>query len=309
MKKLVVALSLMACTTMAMATEQIKFVLPFPPGGQSDQVMKILQNKLSQDLNRTVVAEYKPGAGGEIASAYVANSKGPGLVLLFNNISMIMHPPTKKKSYKDQDLMHLATIATFDSVLVVPAAGKIKTWDEFINGSNSTPVNFGAFGLGGLWLSGKLLQQQTWKNITVVPYKGGVPILVDIIGNRLDMAPFASGFIREHVQAGKVIPIAAISKQRLPDFPQVPTLLEKGYSIDGSFNWTAVFANRTARSNDLDTVSVSLRKILSDREVVKQLRDLGFNVDQSLDINNKNFLELQRKRFSKIIDKIDSSEM
>lgn len=309
MKKLVVALSLMACTTMALATEQIKFVLPFPPGGQSDQVMKILQNKLSQDLNRTIVAEYKPGAGGEIAAAYVANSQGPGLVLLFNNISMIMHSPTKKKSYKDQDLVHLATIATFDSLLVVPANGKIKTWDEFANLPNSTAVNFGAFGLGGLWLSGQLLQQQTGKNITVVPYKGGVPILVDIIGNRLDMAPFASGFIREHVQAGKAIPIAAISKQRLTDFPQVPTLLEKGYSIDGTFNWTAVFANRSARSNDLDTVSVSLRKILSDSEVIKQLKELGFNVDKSVEINNANFLEAQRKRFSKIINKIENSEM
>lgn len=295
------------CNNTVMANGAIKFVLPYQAGGQSDQVFRIVQSRLSQELGKPVVAEYKPGAGGQIAAAHVANASGPEITLLFNTIGLILDNSTDKP-YQLQDLVHVATLATFDSLLVAPANGKITNWNEYTKLSNNDTANFGAVRFGGLWVSVELLRQQTNKNLTFVPYKGTATIINDILGNHLDLAPMSVGFVTQHIQAGKIVAIAAISKQRLPNFPNVPTLVEKGVNVDGSENWVAVFANRSARNTDIQAVSSALGKVLKDPEVVKKFKELGYTISPKLDLNNRNFLESQQKKHSKLMKTIEVNQ-
>ncbi len=238
MKSAVLALGI-ACAfaTGALAadypTRPIELTVPYAPGGFADSLGRMLADSMSKTLGQTVVVQNRPGANGNIASTFVARAPADGYTVLLSTISTMTINPFLYKSIGHDPVKDFAPVAkvvdTANVVVVNPSSG-IKTFKDLMARARANPgkLTFGSSGNGStLHLSGELFNQMVGADMAHVPYKGGAPALLDLLGGRLTMM-FSDTSAIQHIHAGKLTALAVTSAKRMEALPDVPTVSEAG---------------------------------------------------------------------------------
>jgi len=220
-----------AAQTGAWPERPIRVVLPFPPGGPSDIVMRQAAEKMQGALKQPIVVDNKPGAGGNLGSAEVARAAPDGYTWLFGPDSLVTVNPHVYKSmpFKVEDLVPVTTATQFNQTLVCNPALGVKTVAELAAKAKAEKLSYASGGAGVPGhLSMELLQSMAGFQMTHVPYKGPAPATQDVLGNQVPCGLLAGPTVLPHVRAGKLVALAVSGSKRSPTLPDVPTMAEAG---------------------------------------------------------------------------------
>ena len=218
----------------------IKVVIPFPPGGPSDLVMRTATEKIQTILKQPVVIENQPGAGGNIGAATVARAAPDGYTFLFATDTLLTVNPHVYKSmpFKLDDLKPISVLSSFSQTLVCNPSLGVKSVSELIAKSKTMPLSYASGGAGVPGhLSTELLLSMTGMQMTHIPYKGPAPAMQDVLANQVPCGLLAGPTVLPHVRSGKLTALAVSGHSRSPSLPEVPTMDEagvKGYEADFS---------------------------------------------------------------------------
>ncbi len=217
----------------------IRIVLPFPPGGPSDIVIRLAAEKMQLSLKQPIVIENKPGAGGNLGSGEVARAAPDGNTWLWGTDTLVTVNPHvyKQISFKPDDLLPVAIGTQFNQTLVCNPALGVKTLAELVAKAKAGQLSYASGGAGVPGhLSMELLQSMAGFSMTHVPYKGPAPATQDVIGNQVPCGLLAGPTVLPHVRAGKLTALAVSGSKRSPTLPDVPTMAEAGVAgFDASF--------------------------------------------------------------------------
>lgn len=261
----------------------ITYMVPFPPGGNTDTLARVIAQPLGQALGTPVVIDNKGGAGGSVGSAIAARAPADGYTILGGTISShaINVSLYAKLDYDPvKSFTPVAMLGSGPLVLVVPAASPYKTLAELLAGAKAKAA------AGGLTSASpgngtsnhmalELLAYQTGVKFTHVPYKGSGPAVQDVIGGQVDMMFDTALVVGPHIQSGKLRPIAVTSSKRLESLPDVPTIAEAGEKGFDMGSWQAVFAPAGTSKAVVDRLHAEIMKIVATPEVQARLKSFG----------------------------------
>lgn len=296
-----------ANATETFPSRPIKFVVPYAAGGATDTTARLISKELTSLLGKPVIVENKAGAGGNIGTDYVAKSAPDGYTMLLAytgpmaiNPSLYDALPFKPK----QDFAPVTLLAQAPQILGVHPSIPVKTVDELIAYAKANPdkLFFGSSGNGGAdHLAGELFKMRTGSNITHVPYKGGAPALADLVAGRTQMQFMTIPASIGHIQSGRIRPLAILSKERYPLFPDVPTISEAGVKDYDINNWYGVVVAAGTPPAIVNKLNVALIKALQSSEVQSRFSGLGLiPVSNSPEVF-KVFIEKESDRWAEII--------
>ena len=221
----------------------IRVVLPFPPGGPSDIVMRLAAEKMQATLKQTIVIDNKPGAGGNLGAGEVARATPDGYTWLWGTDTLVTVNPHVYKNlpFKGDDLVPVTIGTQFNQTLVCNPALGVKTLADLVAKAKAGPLGYASGGAGVPGhLSMELLQSMAGFDMTHVPYKGPAPATQDVIGNQVPCGLLAGPTVLPHVRSGKLVALAVSGSNRSPTLPEVPTIAETG--VAGVAGYKADFA-------------------------------------------------------------------
>ncbi|MBO9356501.1 tripartite tricarboxylate transporter substrate binding protein [Bordetella petrii] len=247
--------------------DAIKLVVGAPPGGTTDTVARSIAQRMSQDLQRTVLVENKPGAGGNIAADYVAKSNPDGNTLLVTFTSFSINATLYRNLPFDpvRDFTPISMLANVPSVLVARKDFPAQSMPEFVSLVKANPGKYtmalGAIG-SSLHLAGERMKMLTGMDILNVPYKGTSPAITDLLGGQVDMMFASSLNAMPHIKSGALKALGVTSPQPLAQFPGVPPI---GDTIKGfeSNAWFALFGPAGLPPETLAKLNAAARKAVA----------------------------------------------
>lgn len=269
-----------ANATDAWPSKPITLVVPFAPGGTTDILARIVAQKLGEELHQTVIADNRAGAGGTLGANYAAHASADGNTFFFVTIAHAVAPGLYTHLPYDfsKNFDPVALVATTPSVLIVNPrvpAQNVKALIAYIN-ANPGKVNFGSGGPGSTeHLGGELFRVASHTKIQHVPYKGGGPMMVDLMAGQIQMAVETSPSAYPRVKAGQVRALAVTANTRSPLYPGVPTLAEAGVKGGEMTTWYAVMAIHGTPAPIEQRMTAAVQKVLKDPEVQKKFEEQG----------------------------------
>jgi tripartite-type tricarboxylate transporter receptor subunit TctC len=211
----------------------IKLVVPFPAGGATDTTARLVAQRLQLGLGQSVIIENQGGAGGSIATKQVALARPDGYTLMMGSLSTFgTLPVLYKLDYDPMKAFVPVASAVIDKLVMVAGPSlAVKTAQELVAYAKANPgkLNYGnAIGIGPHFTV-EMFKIKSGADIVHIPYRGGAPMIGDLIAGQIHMTINGKSVLLPHIQAGKVRALAVTSARRWPDFPEVPTMLELGY--------------------------------------------------------------------------------
>ena len=224
-----------AAQTAAFPSRPITVLVPFPPGGTSDVVMRLIAQKVSDSLKTNIVIDNRSGGGGVVAAMATLQAAPDGYTLFLTNNGLFAITPALTSDLRFdaiKDFQPITPIVLFPSVLVVPAGSPAKTVKELVDLAKSKPggLSFASQGVGsGGQILGEMLRLKTGVKLVHVPYRGAGPAMNDIAGGTVDMLFTSYVSAAGQIQGGKARALAITTAKRSPVLPNVPTIAEAGY--------------------------------------------------------------------------------
>ncbi|MCG2591889.1 tripartite tricarboxylate transporter substrate binding protein [Ramlibacter sp. XY19] len=287
-KKTLVGLALAAAATLsafaAYPDKPVTLVVPFPPGGSTDAIARVLAQKLPEKLGGTWVVDNKPGATGTIGAAFVKRAPADGYTLFVSSLGpFVIAPHLIKGAQYDalKDLDPITVAVQAPNVLVVPASSPDKTVADLLAHLKKNPgkVSFASSGNGSSdHLSAELFWQQSGTEGLHIPYKGGGPAINDLLGGQVDAAFVNINSIIQQIKAGKVRALGISSDKRNPLLPEVPTLQEQGVKGAEVQSWQAVAGPKGLPADIKQKLYTAIASILNEKEVKDKLLAQGFEI-------------------------------
>jgi tripartite-type tricarboxylate transporter receptor subunit TctC len=262
-------------------TKPITMVVPFPAGGTTDILARILGDSMSRDLGQSVVVENRGGAGGNIGTQLAARATPDGHTLLMGTVGThaINASLYKKLPYDPvKDFQPLTRVAMVPNLLVAHPSRPYKTVQELIAYAKANPgkVNYASSGNGSsIHLSGEMFESLAKVDMTHVPYKGSAPAVSDLIGGQTDIMFDNMPSALPHVKGGKLRPLAVTTAKRSPELPDVPTIAEAGVTGYEATSWFGMFAPAGTPPAVMTRLHASILKALNDPEVKKKIAEQG----------------------------------
>lgn len=277
--------SALALSSAAMAqtypTKPIRLVIPFAVGGTTDNLGRVLAARLSEKLGQQVVADNRPGAGGNIGSDIVAKASADGYTLLFATEGTLGINPALYKTLPfdpQKDFTPVAQFASVPNILVVNPKVPVKTVAELVAHAKNKPagLNMGSAGNGTTnHLSGELFQKMTGASFTHVPYKGSGPAMADLLANQIQLMFDNFPGSLPHVKAGSLRALAVTSTRRSPLLPDVPTMAEAGVPGYDVEVWFGVVAPKDLPPQTVATLSKAITDIAQEPATIEKILNIG----------------------------------
>ncbi len=285
----------------------ITYVVPFPTGGTTDILARLIGQKLSAALGTSVVVENKPGAGGNIGSEFASRAAPDGYTILGGTISshainVSLYPKLGYDPVKS--FAPITLIGSNPNLLVVPASSPFKTVADIVSAAKAKPGNiaFASAGNGtSQHLSGELLKSLAKIDLVHVPYKGSGPAIQDVMGGQVPMMFDTSVVAGPHVQSGKLRALAVTSAKRARAFPDVPTMAEAGVAGYELVSWQAMFAPAGTPQPIVDRLYGEISKILKSAEMQEKLASLGMDASGMAPADFAAFQKAEIEKWAKVV--------
>ena len=286
------------------AGTNLKYVVPFPPGGLTDMIARSVAQRLSEDWKVPFVVENKAGGNGQIGADQVAKGPSDGsqvlAITLTHAANFSLFPAAPYNFVKD--LRPVALLAGSPMLIVVPANSPIASFKDLMVVSKTKMLNAGSSGNGTPpHLTMALFNDLNKSKMTHIPYRGGAPSITDLMGGTLDIifSNFPESIV--HVKSGKLKALAICSLGRSPMLPDVPAAFESG--MPGLFveNWTAAMVHAKTPDNIVEKYAREMIKVMYTRDVEERAKVQGFKVSPKGTTEFAGFLQSEISRWSRLI--------
>jgi len=286
----------------------VTLVVPFPPGGSTDLIARTLAPKLQEKLGGTFITDNKAGATGTIGAGFVARATPDGHTLLVSSLGPFVIAPhlLAKVPYdalKDFDYITVAVQAP--NVLVVPTSSPHKSMADVLAFQKSNPdkMTFASSGNGSSdHLTAELFWLQTGTTGIHVPYKGGGPVMSDLLGGQVDSSFMNINTAMPQILAGKLRVLAITSAKRSPLLPNVPSLQELGIKDANVYSWQAIAAPRGLAADVKTKLHAAIVAGLNDPQIKSKLLELGFEIVGNTPEQFAAYQSAEFARWKKLID-------
>lgn len=257
----------------------IRMLVPNPPGGATDTLARVIAPKLAEALGQPVVVENRPGSNGNLSSELTARAAPDGYTLLLAPDSQIVINPhlyAKMPLDTQKDLSPVATLVSTQMVLAVTPSLPVKTFQEFVEYARraNPPLAYASIGNGSQHhLAMEMLKARAGIDLVHVPYKGGGPATMAILGGEVS-AMFGGNSVAGHIRAGKLRALALAGRQRTASYPNVPTLGEFYPGLEVT-TWLALFAPQGVPVPVLAKLRAETNRLLGEPDLRDRLRNVG----------------------------------
>lgn len=288
-------------------SQSIRIVVPFPPGGGTDILSRILAQKLNEAWGQSVVVDNRAGAGGTIGSALVAKSTGDGHTLLIMPAGIAAHASLYKKLPYDptRDLAPVSRLASGPLVLVVHPSVPAKSIKEFTALARKHPgeINFGSAGSGTLpHLSAELFNSMSGIRMIHIPYKGAGAAVTDLVAGRVPVYFMNILQSLSLIKAGKLRALGVTTPQRTPIAPEIPAIAEAGLPGYDMTNWYGMFLPVSTPREVVAKLNAEVVRILQLPELRKRMDQDGMVVVASTPEAFRDFFARETQKFARVIE-------
>jgi tripartite-type tricarboxylate transporter receptor subunit TctC len=258
-------------------TRPIKIIVPTPAGGPVDAVARVLAHALSPLLGQGLIVDNRAGAGNTIGSKEAALADPDGYTLLFSSASgLVIAPMLHTQAGYDPITSYepIALVAESSNILVVNPSVPAKSVQDLVAYAKANPgkVNFSSGGVGVLpHLIGEMFKARAGIDVVHVPYRGGGPSIADVMGGQVDLTFEGTSVLLPLIQAGKLRALAVTSAKRIPQLPDVPTMIESGYPGFSSTSWTGLLAPAKAPPEIIARLNAQVNAALTSPEITRAL--------------------------------------
>lgn len=293
-------------TSVAWPARPLSLVVPFPAGGTTDTIARLLSKNLSRQLGQSVVVENKSGASGTLGAAQVLRAPADGYSLLLGtpaeqiNAPLMMSRPPYDPA---RDFAPVGCVSRGPNVLVVNPGLKAKTLADLLRMARTRPgqINFGSAGDGNTsHLSGELFAQAAGIVLTHIPYRGNAPAIADTIGGQVQMMFSNPATVLPHIRGGTLQPLAVTSRARIAALPDVPTLKESGIPVE-IYSWTCLFTRAGTPMAIVGKLHGALAQALNDGQLAQAIEASGAEKFPSTPEQASRFLAGERTMWGNLI--------
>jgi tripartite-type tricarboxylate transporter receptor subunit TctC len=277
---LALASPLAALADAAYPDKPVKFVVPYPPGGGTDVVARIVQQRLQAALGQSIVIENKGGAGGSLGTDIVAKAAPDGYTVLFTLSSHTINPAIFPKLPYDtiKDFEPVGLVASLPQLLAANMAVPVRSVADVVAQAKAAPDKFSFASVGNGspgHLAGELMVLRTGAPMAHIPYRGGGPAVTDVIGGQVPLLWVSIPAAAAQVKAGKLRALAVSTTKRSPAFPDVPTMQEAGVADFEVDSWYAMLVPVKTPRAIIDRLNKALNTVLAEPAIRAQLLDQG----------------------------------
>ncbi len=261
----------------------IRVVMPFPAGGTVDVVARLIADEMGKTLGKPLVFEYKPGAGGILATETTARAAPDGYTILVTTPSHTINPALRAKMPFDteQDLVPVSLMANVPELLVAHPATPFSSVPEMVAYTRANPdrVNYSSAGTGTLpHITMELLLRRAGVKVTHIPYKGAAPALSDLLAGSIQLKMDTYVTSAQHLAAGKLKVLATAGTTRLVQLPNVPTIAESGFPGYEGYLWIGMVAPRGTPAEAISALSGAVAQAIKVPRVADRLRADGIEL-------------------------------
>lgn len=293
-------------TTTAWPDRPIQLLIPYPPGGSTDLIARPLSIKLQERLGQPVVLDYKPGAGGTVASQAAARAKPDGhtfiMVLAAHAINASLYPKLPYDTRRD--FMPVSLVANLPLLVSASPSLKARSMQELIAEAKANPgkITFGSAGNGNTsHLAAEYFASMAGIQLTHVPYKGSAPLVNAMLAGEVQMTFDSASTSLPHVQSGRLRGLAVTGDTRLPMIADVPTMVEAGlpgFVVNG---WYAVLAPAGTPSAIVERLSREIAAVVAQADVRQQLQAGGYQLVGSSPAALGTHIDAEITRWAKVV--------
>ncbi len=290
----------------AYPSKPIRLIAPFPPGGSSDTIARILGQKLSEDWKQRIVVDNRPGASGSIGTGIAAAAPADGYTLVVGSVApTVLNPLFYKTPYNSlRDFVPVSIVASAPQLIVVKSTFPVKSMQDLIALAKSKPgaLNFGSSGSGTLpQLGGLMFNTITGAKITEIPYKGQAPALVDLLAGQVQVVFSDMPVALPYVKSGAFRAIAVAGSKPFPLTPGIPTAIEAGLPGFVLDNWWGLLVPKGVPKNIVDKLNAGIVKALKQPDVIERYTALGIESVTSTPQEFTDIIKSDQVKYAKVI--------
>jgi tripartite-type tricarboxylate transporter receptor subunit TctC len=283
----------------------VRLILPFPPGGPSDILGRALSQKLSEQLGQQVIADNRPGAGGNLGLELAAKAPPDGYSVVLSSPLIALSPSLYTRlNYKQDDLTPISLVAIIQNVFLVHPSVPAKNLKELVQVARASPgkLNYGSGGVGTTThLAPELFMSMTKTKMVHVPFKGSGLALIGLIGGQVDVLVMAVPAAEQQVKAGKARALAIVSEKRAAPLPDVPTAKEAGFDNFVVDIWYGILGPAGLPANLVARLNTEINKALAAPDMKDKLVAAGIQPVGNTPEQFASFIKSETARFAKVI--------
>ena len=286
-------------------SQAITVVVPYSAGGGADNAARIIAQGMGEVLGQSVVIENKGGASGSIGAAYVARAKADGYTVLYDASAFSINPVLRKLPYDAQkDFIPVSQAISVPNIVVAAPGSAFNTLPDFIQAAQASPnrYTYASYGPGSLaQMAGELLKKDAKIEAVHVPYKGGAPAIVDVMGGQVDVYFANAASSLNYVTTGKLKALAVSSAKRMPELPNVPTVAEAGIKDFDVVEWNGFFLPAGTPPDVVAKLQDVIQKTLQRPDTREKLGKLGLTPVGSSSADFTAFVKDEQTRWDAVV--------
>ncbi|EHK66533.1 tripartite tricarboxylate transporter substrate binding protein [Achromobacter arsenitoxydans] len=286
-------------------SQAITVVVPYSAGGGADNAARIIAQGMGEVLGQSVVIENKGGASGSIGAAYVARAKADGYTVLYDASAFSINPVLRKLPYDAQkDFIPVSQAISVPNIVVAAPGSAFNTLPDFIKAAQASPnrYTYASYGPGSLaQMAGELLKKDAKIEAVHVPYKGGAPAIVDVMGGQVDVYFANAASSLNYVTTGKLKALAVSSAKRMPELPNVPTVAEAGIKDFDVVEWNGFFLPAGTPPDVVAKLQDVIQKTLQRPDTREKLGKLGLTPVGSSSADFTAFVKDEQTRWDAVV--------
>jgi tripartite-type tricarboxylate transporter receptor subunit TctC len=298
--------ALPAFSQTAVPSQQLRIVVPFPPGGSNDAIARILAAEMGPDLGQTIIVENRVGASGAVGAASVARGAPDGATILFASVSAAIYQSTVKAPlfHLDRDFEPVSLTTNCEFTLAINPKVPATSFPEFLRYARErgSEVFYGSAGIGtSTHLAAEMFNMLAGTRMTHVPYKGNGPMVIGLVGGEVHAGFDTVSGTKAYADSGKLRVLAVSGATRSPLMPDVPTMQEAGLAGFDIVLWHGLFLPKGTPQPIVARWNAAIVKALAVPSVKKRMADLGFNVVASTPAKLKSTVDSEVARWAGVI--------
>jgi tripartite-type tricarboxylate transporter receptor subunit TctC len=296
----------------AYPNKPVRFILPFPAGGLTDVLGRIMSQKFADSLGQPIVPENRPGAGGNLGIEIAAKARPDGYTIVLSAPIIAIGPNLYKQLNYDpvKDLAPISLVAEISNVLCVRSSLPVKSLGDLVALAKANPgkLNYGTGGTGSsLQIAAEMFKSLAKVNIIHVPYKGVTQAMIGMIGSEVDMVVIGLPTSLQHIQSGKVRALAVLSERRLPELPDVPTAKEAGIDHFETSTWYGLLATGGTPRDIINRWNAEWLKIVAMPDTRDKMQKVGFEPLSGTPEQFAEFIKRETVRYGRVIKEANLS--